>query len=79
MSTTDICDCFVIFLHNVAWLRRHYGISKKRMAKLLGIGLWSLNKIEKGEIPPRLDVSIIFAISRQFSIPPAELFSVYLQ
>lgn len=79
MSTLEMHNSFAILLHNIVWLRKHYGISKTRMAKMLGVGLWSINKIEQGEIPPRLDVSIIFAISRQFSIPPAELFSVYLQ
>ena len=79
MSTTEICDCFAIFLHNIAWLRKHYGISKRRMAELLGIGLWSLNKIEKGEIPPRLDAHIIFAVSKHFGIPVSELFSISLE
>ena len=79
MPILEMHDSFAILLHNIVWLRKHYGISKKRMAKMLGIGLWSINKIELGEIPPRLDVRIIFAISRQFSIPPAELFRVYLQ
>ena len=79
MSTTEICDCFVIFFHNIVWLRKHYGISKKRMAELLGIGLWSLNKIEKGIIPPRLDVHILFAVSKQFGIPVSELFSIPLK
>ena len=79
MSVSELHNSFAIFLHNIVWLRKHYGISKKRMAKMLGIGLCSLNKLEKGEIPPRMDVHIIFAVSKQFGISPAEQFSVYLQ
>ena len=64
-----------IFLYNIAWLRKHYGLSKKEMAKRLGIGLWSLNKIEKGELPPRLYYDIIFAVYKNFGIPCADLLS----
>ena len=67
-----------IFLHNIVWLRKHYGLSKKEMAKRLGIGLWSLNKIEKGELPPRLHCDIIFAIFQNFGVPFADLFDQHL-
>ena len=40
------------FCHNIAFLRKSHGLSKKEMAKILGIGIWSLNKIERGELPP---------------------------
>ena len=62
-----------IFLHNIVWLRKHYGLSKNEMAKRLGIGLWSLNKIEKGELPPRLHCDIIFTVYHVFGIPYADL------
>lgn len=42
------------FLHNIAWLRQHYGFSKRKMAKILHIGIPSLNKIESGKCPERL-------------------------
>lgn len=28
-----------VFTHNIGWLRKEYGLSKKKMAELLGIGL----------------------------------------
>lgn len=62
-----------IFLRNIIWLRKHNGLSKKEMAKRLDIGLWSLNKIEKGELPPRLHCDIIFAVHQNFGIPCADL------
>mgnify|MGYP003305338862 CR=1 FL=1 len=60
-------------LYNIAWLRKYHGLSKKEMAKRLDIGLWSLNKIEKGELPPRLHCDIIFAVHRNFGTPCADL------
>lgn len=62
-----------ILLHNICWLRKRYGLSKREMAKRLGIGLWTLNKIEKGELPPRLHCDIIFAAHRNFGIPCDDL------
>lgn len=60
------------FAHNVAWLRKYYCIPKKRMAQLLGISIGSLNKLEKGEIPPRITVEVLFNIYVAFRIPPGE-------
>ena len=67
-----------IFLYNLVWLRKHHSLSKKEMAKRLGIGLWSLNKIERGELPPRLCCDIIFAVHKNFGIPCADLLSKQL-
>ena len=43
------------------------------MSELLGIGIKSLNKIEKGEVPPRLSANVIFNIWRYFHIRPKDL------
>lgn len=67
------------FLYNVKWLRHRHGLSKKRMAELLGIGLWSLNKIENGEMPPKLDIGIIVQIKNHFGIYPKEQFESRLE
>ena len=67
-----------IFLQNIIWLRKHYGLSKKEMAKKLGIGIWTLNKIEKGELPPRLKIDVLFYIYKEFGISMSEMLSVRL-
>ncbi len=67
-----------IFLHNVAWLRRHYGLSKKEMAQKLGIGVGSLNKIEKGELPAGLRIDVLFNIYKEFGIFMSDVVSVRL-
>lgn len=64
-----------VFAHNIVWLRKHFRLSKKRMAELLGIGLWSLNQIERGVVPPRLTVAVLFMVQRQFGISPNMLFN----
>ena len=67
-----------IFLHNVAWLRKHYGLSKKEMAQKLGIGVGSLNKIEEGELPTSLRIDVLFNIYKEFGIFMSDVVSVRL-
>lgn len=62
------------FLYNVQQIRKRNRISKKRMAEILGIGRGSLTKIEKGILPPRLSVEVVFRIQQYFGISAAEQF-----
>ena len=57
-----------IFLHNLAWLRKKHNLSKADMAKKLKIGLYTLNKIEAGILPPRLGCRILEAVYYSFSV-----------
>jgi len=70
-----VTDMLKIFSRNIVLLRTHYGYSQKHMAQLLGIGVESLCKIEKGIIPPRLTVNVIFAVQKHLYISPNVLFS----
>ncbi|MBQ7120767.1 MAG: helix-turn-helix transcriptional regulator [Clostridia bacterium] len=63
-----------ILLYNIAWLREHNKLSKKKMAKILDISVKSLNKIENGVLPPKISVKIIFNICDFFEIKPKKLF-----
>lgn len=65
---------FQNFFENIRVLRAEKGLSKKEMAKRLRIGLHSLNLLERGVLPPRLDCLILYYIHREFGIRPAELF-----
>ncbi|MGN0564588.1 MAG: helix-turn-helix domain-containing protein [Candidatus Heritagella sp.] len=60
------------FCFNVTWLRKNNHISRKRMAELLEISEISLAKIEKGKIPPRLSVKVLFRIQSVFRILPKD-------
>ena len=65
---------FEMFYQNIKILRESVGFSKKEMAKILGIGVASLSKLEQGVLPPRAEVSIIFELSQHFNIQPHKLF-----
>ena len=68
-----------IFMKNVAWLRKTNGLTKREMAEILGISVYSLNKIEKGVFPPRTRVDIVVAIHRRFGIGPSEMVAELLK
>lgn len=67
------------FLHNIIWLRKQYGLSKKEMAHKLGISVWMLNKIEKGELPPNLKIDVLFVIYKEFGVFMSDVLSVPLE
>ncbi len=62
------------FCANIKNLRIEKNLTKKEMAKLLGIGVHSLLMIEGGNLPPRLDCMVLYHIHQHFGIKPAELF-----
>ena len=74
-SRTDL----EILTHNLLWIRRHYGYSRKKMVGILNIGVGSLSKLERGEIPPRLRVDFLFAVYDHFRIPPSVLLSKWME
>ncbi|MBQ9746286.1 MAG: helix-turn-helix transcriptional regulator [Clostridia bacterium] len=67
------------FLHNIAWLRKHHGISKRKMAKILHISTSTLNKIESGVLPPKMSANVIWRIKVHFDIAPDEQFQINLE
>ena len=60
--------------HNIKHLRQSHNLSKKSMAKIMGIGIGSLNKLESGILPPRADVQCLLNLNRHFGISISELF-----
>ena len=62
------------FCSNIRTLREREGLSKAAMAKRLHIGVGTLTRLESGELPPRLDCCIIFAICDEFDISISDLF-----
>lgn len=63
-----------IFCENLKKLRAKEGLSKKKMAEKLKISLYSLTLLEKGKIPPRLDIQILFTIAKLYRRDCAEIF-----
>ena len=70
----NINDEISNFTNNIAYLRKKNGLSKKEMAKALNISLYALNKIERGDIPKRISVDIIFNLQKHFKISPEKQF-----
>ena len=66
-------EAWEFLTHNIIWLRKQLGYSRKKMAEVLEIGTGSLAKLEQGEIPPRLSANILFVIHYRFGIRPSDL------
>ena len=62
------------FCMNVKMLRGKHMITKKDMSIIMGISVKTLDKIEKGILPPSLSCDVIFRISKVFKISPSALF-----
>ena len=67
-----------ILKNNLVCLRKQNGLSQKQMARLLGIGVGSLRKLEHGCLPSRLSVDFLFRIQDLFHIQPHTLLSAFL-
>ncbi len=63
-----------ILCTNIRILRVKNGLSKKKMAKILGIGISSLCRLEAGEVPPRLGSNMLMRIRDHFQISISSLF-----
>lgn len=72
---TEIESELIKFTKNVAKLRKKHNLSKTRMCNILKISIYSLNKIEKGIIPKKLSLEIVFRIKKHFGITPKDQFS----
>ena len=63
-----------LFCDNIYLLRKKQYLSQNEMAKKLGIGVYSLRKLERGELPPRLDSRILWYIYEEFHVLPHQMF-----
>lgn len=58
---------------NITNLRQKNKLTKKEMAKLLGISIYSLNKIEEDILPHKITIDILIKINSNFGISPHEI------
>ena len=63
-----------MFCENISAIRKKLRLSKKEMAKILGIGIGSLSKIENGVIPPKMSCKVLFKINKNFNIKYVDIF-----
>ncbi len=59
---------YMNLLKNISYLRKKHRLTKKEMARRLGIGVGSLAKLEKGIVPPRLSALIILFAYQEFGV-----------
>ena len=64
---------------NFQYLRKTYRMTQFTMAKLLHISTYSLRKLEHGQIPPRLNMKIVYRIYDVFGISPQRFFDEQLE
>ena len=64
-----------VFCENIKTLRKREGLSKKEMAKKLGIGVKNLTLLESGVVSKRLGAHILINIRKFFHISPHDMFS----
>lgn len=57
-------------------LRKEQGLTQKQLAKLLNVSLYSIKKLEKGEIPKKLSVNILMDIHYNFGITPSQMLNL---
>ena len=63
-----------ILMKNIKYIRNKNGLSKTEMARMLGIRINTLEKIENCIITKSLTVEIIYRIHKTFGISPSQQF-----
>ena len=56
------------FSHNIRFLRQQHNLSQKDMARILGMGVGMLRRIEHGEMPRRCHAGHLLALSEHFGV-----------
>ena len=59
---------------NLYYLRVEAGYTKKRMAGIIGICEKTLARLERGELPPRFNVTQLVRVSKHFGVTVDGLF-----
>ncbi len=62
------------FFQNIRILRISHKLTQKEMAKICGVSLSTLRKLEHNILPTRVSVRILFNISNYFHLCPEQLF-----
>lgn len=68
-----------IFCRNLRYLRQKHGLSKTRMANILGVGINTLNRLEQGTASPRLGSSVLYNAGVYFNLKTDDLLHIPLK
>lgn len=59
--------------HNLITLRNRHALSKRAMAQILGISVYSLRVLEQGERLPDVDVGVLIRAATHFRVSVDDL------
>ncbi len=62
---------------NIRYIRECEGMSPETMARLLHVSPQALEELEQGRLTEEVTVDMLFAVQKQFGIPPERLFSPF--
>ena len=66
----------LIFCHNIRALRRVHKLTQKEMAKICGISISTLRKLEHNILPVKISIRTVFNLSIYFNLLPSQLFTL---
>jgi len=67
-------NCQITFGENVRILRKSHNLTQRELARIMGIGVQSLRRIERGDFPPGFCAYHLFRMVEYFQIPSDALF-----
>ena len=62
-----------VFLHNLLWLKNHYGYTKQEIAKMLEISEDIWEEVENMKNPTRITPEVFYKIKEHFDINPSDM------
>ena len=71
----NLNDSELVFCENIKTLREKNHLSKRSMAKKLGIGIAALNQLVTGCLPRRLRAGVFLRIEAEFGLSPEQMLS----
>lgn len=74
MPTKETDRAIANIMHNVVYLRKKNGYTRKQMAEIMGVSMRTMYMFENGIHPPRLSCNYIYYLSKHFNIPIAYFF-----
>lgn len=73
MYSTTIEEKLRTLAYNIAALRKQHHLSKAAMARLLQISVHTLTRLEQGDVPHTLGISILINTYEHFGVLPSVL------
>lgn len=64
---------------NIRYLRKQHGLSRTAMARKLHITVKTLDLLEAGTFPERINIGLFFCVQKVFGVSPKRLLTVLLE